>query len=563
MLARRYLLGATLFLTILILAACGSVMKMTGKLAGRLLTQKTADLSNSAVSVYFIRNMYPPETNTVETEYFDKNDWRPGANVVVVTLFKRKGIGMYSVDGKVTMNGEEMPYLGNGAYGKWLDKNDLTPKTVQITTSTGKVYTFTVSPPPPIEIISVNGKTDNIEVNLNQPLRLEMRSPNADENTEFSVALIHKVMGVRTFMENGIFKYRDQITIPAAMWRNSLNPIGPIKGANYLRVERFQVNPAIVPGVGAAQVVGTAIDCVPVTVTGELKTTLIGTLADQGIKVQKTIENEGRETKIDLYKPNAFWGRPLSKGKKFALVSFSVRATKLKQSATETKTSKTYTGNLTVTTTTITTTTRTFPTLPDAYWENLVNSLYADFEQRLRNVFEDIEFVPIEQVLAAPSYNDLHPVEDTVTVVEVEKSYKGTKNLIPTRLSERLKDISTTFASDRIDSRLIRELGVDGIIAVTVDLEMPWDEFTLTPRMRVRISGPPNGYKAGPTIYVDGTIQGEGQPLDQAKLNAQYLIDVLPNVIRQKELMNALEIGLNELRAKEQQADYEVLWKLK
>ncbi len=560
---KRVVSQIVLLIFMVFLLGCGSVMKMTGKIAARLMTQKTADLSNGAVTVMFIRNMYPPETKTVDFDYIDPSTWHDGANLVAIYTMKRKGIGMYSIDGKVTIDGEEATYFGNGAYGKWLDDDDLSPKTIRIETTAGKVYEFTVEPVPPIELVSVNGKKEDIEVDLRKPLSLEMRSPETTPNTEFSVALISNVMGVRTFLENGVFRYQDKITIPAVMWRNPMTPIAPVQGQNYLKVERFKINPRVVPGVGATQVVGVSYDWVPVTVTGKLEKTFVGTLDDQGLKFKKTIETPQGKIKVELTKPNAFWGRPLNSGKKFAVVSFVVRATKLRQTKTKQKTSEFYAGNYKITQTTTTTTTRTFPKLPDAYWENLVNSLYQDFEQRLTDVFNDITLVPIEKVLSAPSYKDLYPIKNQVSIVEVEKSYRGTKSLIPTNLSDMLKDISSTYASDRIDARLIRELGVDGIIAVTLDLEMPWEKFTLTPRMSIRIYGPPNGYKAGPTIYVQGTISGEGVPLEQAKMDADYMMDILPKVIRKKDLMNALEEGLIELSKREKQADYEKLWSLK
>ena len=126
-----------------------------------------------------------------------------------------------------------------------------------------------------------------------------------------------------------------------------------------------------------------------------------------------------------------------------------------------------------------------------------------------------------------------------------------------------LGNVATTFASDRIDSRLIRELDVDGLIAVTIDLEMGYDDFSLSPRMSLRISGAPNGYKAGPTIYQQGVVFGKGMSLDKAKMNADYLMEVLPNIIRQKDLMQALDSGLKMMAIKEKEADYEVLWSLK
>ncbi|RMH65597.1 MAG: hypothetical protein D6677_02145 [Calditrichaeota bacterium] len=551
-----------LFITaVSLLWSCGSIMKQVGNLAGSLLTGTTKDLNEAAISVYFMRNVYPRATGDVATEYFE-NTWRDGANMVYVNLLSRDGVGMLKVDGQVMIDGEVVPHLKNGFYGKWLDPDDVSPKKVVIRTSTGQEASFTVTPPPPIKIKKVNGTAENPVIDISKPLRLELEADQAGRQTEFSVALLSDVMGIRTFLEYGTFKYKNKMTIPAAMWYNAITPYAPVSGQNWLRVERFDVMPTNVKGVGATQIIGQALDCIPVNVQGAVEETWVGTMDKQGIQVSEKLESNDGWMEVTFNKPNAYYGRPMSSGKKFAMVSFSVRATRLRQQRSSTSTNTSYGPGYKITTTTTTTTTRTFPTLPDAYWENLVNRLYADFEKILMDNYQ-IELIPVERVKQAPSYQALHPIEDKVSVVEVEKSYKGTKNLIPTTLSEIVKDASSTFAYDRKDSRLIRELGVDGLIAVTIDLEMPWESFSLTPRMSIRISGPPNGYKAGPTIYLQGLVNGSGLPLDEAKMNADYVMDVLPNVIREKELMRALAKGINIIKKEEASRAYDALWALK
>ena len=125
--------------------------------------------------------------------------------------------------------------------------------------------------------------------------------------------------------------------------------------------------------------------------------------------------NEGN-IHIDVSKPTAFLGRPMNSGKKFAMASFTVRATRLQQKRTSSSSSTS--GN--VTTTTTTTKTRTFPKLPDAYWNNLVNNLYADFKRVLDNTY-NIELIPIKDVLRAPSYARLEPISDKVLPWKLKK----------------------------------------------------------------------------------------------------------------------------------------------
>lgn len=553
---KRFILFISAFLTVFTFSSCGSVMKMVGDVAGSLLTGKTNDLNTAAVQVFYMRNIYPQETGVAETDYF-KDNWKEEGNMVFVSMLNKSGVGMLTIDGKVTIDGTEVPHIKNGFYGKWIEKSDLSPKKAVLETTTGQRVEFTVSPPPPIKILSVNGKSSNMEVSIEKDLVLELQAPNVEPGTEIKIALVTDVMGIDVFTDVGIFKYKDKIRIPAAMWKNPLTAIAPKTGKNWLKVERYNLNLNRVGGVGATQVVQTALDCVPVTLSGELDETFFGTIDEQGIQIKEEMNGFN----VQLSKPNAFLGKPFSKAKKFAMASFSVRATKLQQSRTSVRTSTSYTATHKITTTTTTTRTKTFPKLPEAYWDNLVAKLYKDVMGVLNKNY-NIQLIPMERVLNAPSYAALEPISDNVSIVEVEKSYKGTKNLIPTTLSAIYNNMSSTFASDRIDSRLIRELDVDGLIAVTVDLEMDW-EGALSPRMSIRISGAPNGYIAGPTIYAQGVISGKGTTLDTAKMDAQGLMDVLPKVIRQKDLINAFSNSIKTLKSEEKKQAYEALWSLK
>ena len=104
---------------------------------------------------------------------------------------------------------------------------------------------------------------------------------------------------------------------------------------------------------------------------------------------------------------------------------------------------------------------------------------------------------------------------------------------------------------------------MDGLIAVTIDLAMPWEEFTLSPNMSVRITGGPNGYTAGPTVFAQGVINGQGVPLDSAKMDAQSIMDVLPNIIRRDDLKSALATAFKDLDNAEKDRGYDRIWALK
>jgi hypothetical protein len=172
------------------------------------------------------------------------------------------------------------------------------------------------------------------------------------------------------------------------------------------------------------------------------------------------------EFDYNFHKPNAFYGPPFSSVKKFALTSLSVRGTLRKQIVN--KSSSTI-GNTTTTTTT--TKTWQFPQLSNAFWDQLLENIHSDITSLLKDRY-GIGLIPVELVVRAPTYAELQPISDENTTVEIERTYKGTKSLIPTSFSALVGAISSTFASDRPDSRLMNELEVDGLISITLDLDL-------------------------------------------------------------------------------------------
>lgn len=550
------------FILIYLLSSCAQL----GTIAAKLMTQKTDDLENVAVTVRYMQNLYTPATKTTEATYLPEF-WKEGSNAIIVNFLKRKGVGMYYIDGTVTIDGEVVPHITNGAYVKAIDTSDKSVKKVVIETTKGQRVEYEIGPIQPVSILSLNGVKRSdlldaskpvVEIDLQKDFELELSNPKGSADSDIKISMIGDIMGVRAFTEVAVIKAGNKLIIPSAIFNNPAGSLLPNMGDNYIQIERFKLNDKQVSGVGATQAISISWDVLPVKLVGTQEKTAFGVSKNIGVQVKKEIETPRGKMDIDFSKPNAFLGRPFSSGKKFAVVSFTLRATKLQQQ--KVSSSESTSGN--VKTTTTTTATRTFPKLPDAYWDDLVEKLYKDVESVLLSTY-DMKLIPIEKVLQSPSYQLLDPVPDELTVVEVSKSYKGTKYLLPTNITSILNNVSSTFASDRPDARLIRELGVDGIIAVTVDLSMPWEEFTLAPKVSVRITGGPNGYTAGPTVFAQGTISGNGVPLDAANMDAKSVMDVLPKVIRRDDLKMALRTAFKELDAAEKDKGYDRIWALK
>lgn len=531
-----------------------NVMKSLGKLAGNLLTSTTDDLSTLSMQVIYMQNLYPSETETIETEYF--GFWEPGMDMAGVLFLKKEGVGMSKIDGTVNIDGNLTEHVANGFYGGIVSQNS-GAHTVNVSTVRGDQAELKADPIEPIEIISVNGKPKGevVDVNMDEDLVLELNHPEGG-TADFYVAVLGKVMGIRGFNEIGFFKSTTKIIIPKEAFRHTATTAYKFEqGNNYLLVQRTKEKVVNLPALGAAQVISGAMDWSPINLVGDQKTFLgIGT--DEYNAGYKAKTKDGFE--VNANKPNAFWGPPLSEPKKLAMASFVVRATQLKQQQVNTSTSTS--GN--VTTTTTTTTTKTFPEVPEAYWDQLVNEFYKKFETALLEQM-NVQLVPIETTMKASQYQHLFATMDTVSEEIVVKPYKGCKLLLPTTFSETWASRTSTFPSDKPEIKLLEELGVDGIISVTVDCAMSWEDGSLSPRMSFRINGPTNGWKVGPTTYANGLIAGPGQGISETAKNAADITDQLNQIMNVDRVIALFTEAMEGLKADEANKGYEKIWALK
>ena len=529
-------------------------MKAVGKLAGNLLTATTDDLSVVSLRVIYADNLYPSDAETTETEYY--GFWEEGSSMAGIMFLKREGVGMYKIDGTVSIDGTAQEHVANGFYG-----GPITEKaknhTFTVETATGQKATLTTAPTAPIEIVSINGvpKGNPVTISIDEDLVLELNHPQG-KTDNFYVQVLGEVFGVKTFNDIGYFKSVDKIIIPKEAFQNtSTGGLKYIQGDNYLQVSRVADKLVELPGVGAAQVVSMSSDYAKINFQGESET-LLGVGYDKNNPSVKNKYEDG--FKSELSKTNAFNSPPLAYAKKIAIASFVVRATELKQS--QSSTSSSTVGN--VTTTTTTTTTKTFPEFPDAAWDMLVADAYASFKSQMQKVF-GVEIIDIEKTIAAQNYDNMFSVDDTVSTEIVVKNYKDCKLLVPTTFGEIITSASSTFPADLPDVRLVEELGVDAILSVTLDCSMAWEDGALSPRLSFKMAGGTNGWKNGPLLYGQGYVQGPGQGIsdtyDENKLAYQQLKEIM-NIER---VMQHLGESLNDLKAAEANRGYEKIWALK
>lgn len=546
-------------------SGCAELMKGMGEAAGNMMTEKTASIAQAAVQASYVTNLYPRETQETGMQYLGEA-WVPGKNALMMLFYKHKGAGTYDIDGSISYRNAgtqdaPTPMVKGpfGTYSAMLEPNDTQSKEILINTSSGQKMSFNLSPAPAIKISKVNGQASAAQVDLGKDLMIEFENFKPDPNSRLKVSLLSSVLGTRTFVDVGVFKPAAKLLIPAAAFRNlsvsssSENFVGIDTGSNFLRVERYQIKGSESlkeRSVAAFQNLGQSWSTVPVSVSGNARD-----LSKIEIKGQMPLANN-KKLFYNAYVPNAFYGRPFSSGKKFAVASLQLEGTLYEQKTTV---SESYGfGYKTVTTTTIT---KQFPQLPDSHWDQLLQSLHSELSGLLKRQYA-IEMLPTEKLMATSSYKELEeaPLENTYRFIK--RSYKNSKYLLPRSLGAIVSSVSSTFASDRPMARLMKESGTDGLVSLNLNLQVASDEqdhIILIPSLAYQVYGPPNGYVVGPTTYASGSIVGTGVPF-----NAQDLSNPasLSRVIQLKELVSGFQQALVDLETKEKAAGYQAIWAL-
>ncbi|MNS07152.1 hypothetical protein D3C72_385880 [compost metagenome] len=547
-------------------SGCAVMMKFIGDMTAAAITQKTANLSELSVRASYVTNLFPKDSGLVEA--VDSGEtWQEGQNLLGVVLLKRQGVGMYELDGAVgyqaTPNGPivPIPYVGKGAYQIALSAKDLAPKTIVLRTTGGQEARLVVAPAKPITLKAINGKpAKGATIDLGKDVVLDLANPAGTAGTPIKVSVAIQAMGIQTMSAVGIFKAADRITVPKEAFRNMLvsashdvGAVGILKGANYLLVERYEHGlPAA--AVGAAETLGQAWTWAPVTVTGDAP-------LNAKLEVQGKLPGSTSEVGFMAFKPNAFYGPPLPMAKTIALGTLRARG-KLYES--KTYESKSY-GYQTVTTTT-TTITKQFPEVPDGHWNALLKDLETRLGASLKRV-SNTTMLPAERLASSPTYKAMKDISEERDTRAGATSYivkirPGSRHVLAESLDTI--EVSSTFPADRALARVMRESKTDGLLSATLDLQIATakdsDKLVLIPRLTYIIFGATNGYAAGPLSYATGFIEAtDGVPFNAEAL--QKNPGEMSRVARLPELVNAFEASLKALRAKEQAAGYDAIWR--
>ncbi|WP_141731821.1 hypothetical protein [Oligoflexus tunisiensis] len=475
------------------------------------IIDSTADLSTCAIQTRSITNLYPTGANTQEMTLISK-DWKEGGTGITLSCLSRDTVGSRRIDGTVKLDGMDMQYAGRGVYSSTFDGLDHKPRTISIVTTSGQTTEITVQPPQALKLISVNGASQAARVDLSKDMTLEFAD--FSPYSFVRVALVTEGLEGRNFAHIGVFKADRILKIPAvAFGHHSLGTSSKIvEGANYVLVEQFNVMPGTVAGVGSAQNIAMAWAWMPVTVSGQSP-------AVAGIEVSGTLPAGTRKVAYAVSKPNASHGKPLSQARKFAIASLSIRGRLHEKSENE---------------------------VPLASWDNALKKFHDGLSRMFKKEF-GITIIAPEKVLNSSVYKEFDAIPDVYTKESISRSFKGMRSLNSPRLT------SSTFPADKPDMQLMRDLGVDGLISVEIEVD------GMTTSMTFRIVGEPNAYTV-PTLYSKGEVHDEpGMPWTGTRFTH---IQSLDTVLRKNDLIAGMKKALKEQEAQARTLGYESIWNM-
>lgn len=535
---------ALLFPTVELDAQNKLLNKLVSKVAkkvGGASTETASALDDIMPTVAIGSNLHPAELGTLSQSFFE--DWKAGGDQVAIMFTKKNSPGYFKLDGKVSVNGQEMNYTTSGVYDIITDASNA-PRNVEITMASGQTSKFTIEPVKNrIKLISINGQKENISLDLTKDVTLEVEGMSPSENPLMKVSIAINQVGIKSIYDVCYVRSGSKLTISAAAFRNiNIIPGGDAiysykKSFLSVGFESMENAKDISGDISSIQYIRSVNDGKFVNVTNEPD-------LNKGLKAAGTEV----EMDYDFFKPNAFMSRPFSQIKKFGVISFSIRGTTTKSVTTET--GQTYYKEATL----------TFPQQPNAVWDDLMAKLYPELIAIVKSELH-AEEIPIDKITSSASYRNTEAFakDDANTTVAFARSYKDTK------VMSAFMPVTEGFGVSGVNQRVLNETGADALLTMTLDLDISYDKkdsksvyVVMIPKFAFEATGRSNGILTN-TKFTTGTIvSAKG-----VRFNDNMSPEQLDAIIRRSDLLTSFRKGLREIIEKEKaNADYEVVWNL-
>lgn len=563
----RFNLKLILALVIITQVGCAQLLtKIAKEMAPPAPT--TATLNNVVPTIVIGSNLHPAELGTIAQSFF--SGWKAGGDQVAIIFLNEKGV--LKIDGTVTVDGVPAEYIVAGTYSLISGANTA-PRKVEIITATGEKSSFTIKPnAKQIKVVSINGRRDNISLDLTKDVVIEFEGTRVPENELLKVSLAINQVGIKSIYDVAyIRKSGSKITVPAAAFRNiNIKP-----GASALYNYKNSFLSVGVENTERATDVSGSFPAVSYTSSySDGKFVTVGTEPNlnTGLIAKGKEKLADGEMNYDFLKPNAFTSRPADQIKKIGVISFAIKGKTL---AVESVIDQEKSAKLPQV---IKNTIVTFPIQTNEVWDAILAKMYPQLMAIVQSEL-NATVLPIEAAPKTNAYKSIESFskEDVNTKAEFSRAYRGTKVL------SAVPHIREGLGVNGVYERMMNEAGVDALMTMTLDLEAKKDgDFgVMVPKLDFEILGKANGPIFG-TKYFSGTIVGKGIPSEDIGLKIEFQPDAalisrnktfhtagvitseeLDKIIRRSDLLTVFTKGLKEIKEKEKaNGDYETVWNL-
>ena len=533
-----------------------SMMKGLQKVTGKLVTSEGfSDLGRISASVYYQAHWHPEEIMRFPTE---TKGWETCGDAVFLGMTNRSGMGLAYPDGKVTVNGEELEKAGIGTFFQGFSPDKRGEKEVTMTSSDGDKVTVTVGPAAELEIKSIDGKAkgETVVIDGSKDIVVELINGDADPQSQLHVSMVGRSLGRTPIMYDVIVvRPKNRIIIPKDAFFNFEGSPTPFFKENTLVINRVREEILDNTDFGAVRTLSCYMDWMPVEVEGQIAK---GSIMTSGFDTTRNtnldvdLRTEG-EYNFMLKKAGPYTSPPVKLIKNVAVASFVVRGN------LEDKETTTTHSAYTITTTTIT---KWFPEVSKESWQALSDRLYTEFAGKLQNDM-GYNVLPLNDVTGSKAYKYAKTIKDDVTKNFVEVGAGGTKRILTTSTSDLFADLSITFPGDFVSERLVKELGVDAVVAVTIDLNFDFETEGLNPKVSIEFFAPNVSHKTA-AKYFSASASTKARSLEEAKKYSGGATNQLYQMIKGDVFMEEFINAMNKLKVEEdKQPVYESLWKAK
>ncbi|WP_298878886.1 hypothetical protein [uncultured Polaribacter sp.] len=539
-------------------------MKLISKVTGSLIKAKPkSNLKDVALAISYASSL-PPKS---QLDFATKTPgWETCGDGVSVFFLNYEGIGLTDTDGDVKLNGTKLEKAGMGTYFQGFSADKRGTQKVEVTSSNGGKVNVNIEPAAALEIVSVNGisKGGDIIIDGTKDVVIELKNGDADPDSKIYVEMIISAMSLKVQTHLFPSKATNTIVIPKESFKNFENSPLPLVKKNTLIVTRVKHQMNHNTDAGVIQKVATFSDFTPFLVKGDIAG---GNLIKNSFSKDKNTNTKAKfktvegEYNVKLNKGNPYTHPPLDKMKNIGISSFVVRGNLYKKKTT-TSTSTSYGFQTKTITTTKTTVKKWFPGLTDNTWQAFANKVYDKFKNNLNSL--GVNVMSVNDITNTKAYSEMKPILDTVTGTFIEKGAYGTKRLIRTGTLDYIKDIKTTFPADYTNEKIIKQLNLDGLIAVTIDLDFDIESEGLNPVIKIVAFAPNVSYKT-PAKYFEMDFSTKAKSLKEAgKYNGLTggPEDAIYKIIKGDEFMNAFNLAIDELKKGEKENPaYHTIWK--